>query len=529
MQLFNNLTQAKPGCCVSKRKPSIPGMNPSVPAISDDTKSNAPTEEGDSPNTVFDKDLDSARKQQELRESAAISVQSGVRGQQSRKRMSVAAAEAAAKAEAAAAEAEAKAAAEAAAQAAAKAAAEKAKEAERQAQLDAEKKAAAEKAKEAALQAKLDAEKAKEAALQAKLDAEKKKAAADAEKKAAAEAKAAAEKKAAADAKAAAEAEKKAAEAKAAEKAKLAAQEAAAREAANKAAAEKAAAEKAAAEKAAAEKAAPVGSPKASAPTEPDMEAQGVLRVHVISAKGIALDPSGGLPDSSAKIFLSQQPEETHETLVQKGTASPEWGEQFDFHGTLAEIANKRLGVSAHLGVELNDGSKASLPFGNEVANGKLLEGRLNTQGTVKVFASFAPLKVLHSAVLYIKKTGVTNTRYIKCNKCTLSLAEGTLDNGPWASYRLAYYDDDDVAHSATVVRMDNEVSARMEFTIFTAENLGYSVRAERRADFEAWTDTIKKIVPPPTVDALTRKRKSVRKSVLPHRRQSSSKFEALM
>ena len=96
MQLFNNLTQAKPGCCVSKRKPSIPGMNPSVPAISDDTKSNAPTEEGDSPNTVFDKDLDSARKEQELRESAAISVQSGVRGQQSRKRMSVAAAEAAA-------------------------------------------------------------------------------------------------------------------------------------------------------------------------------------------------------------------------------------------------------------------------------------------------------------------------------------------------------------------------------------------------------------------------------------------------
>jgi len=30
-------------------------------------------------------------------------------------------------------------------------------------------------------------------------------------------------------------------------------------------------------------------------------------------------------------------------------------------------------------------------------------------------------------------------------------------------------------------------------------------------------------------VDALTRKRKSVRKSVFPHRRQSSSKFEALM
>ena len=527
MNFFNNLTQAKPGCCVTKRKPSIPGMNPSVPAISDDTKSNAPTEEGDSPDTVFDKDLDSARKQQELRESAAISVQSGVRGQQSRKRMSVAAAEAAAKAEAAAAEAEAKAAAEAAAQAAAKAAAEKAKEAERQAQLDAEKKAAAEKAKEVALQAKLDAEKAKEAALQAKLDAEKKKAAADAEKKAAAEAKAAAEKKAAADAekKAAADAEKKAAEAKAAEKAKLAEQEAAAREAAKKAAAEKAAAEKAAAEK----KAAPVGSPKASAPTEADMAAQGVLRVHVISAKGIALDPSGGLPDSSAKIFLSQQPEEIHETLVQKGTASPEWGEQFDFHGTLAEMANARLGVSAYLGVELNDGSKASLPFGNEVANGKLLEGRLNTQGTVKVFASFAPLKVLHSSVLYIKKTGLTNTRYIKCNKCTLSIAEGTLDDGPWASYRLAYYDDDDVAHSATVVRMDNEVSARMEFTIFTAENLGYSVRAERRADFEAWTDTIKKIVPPPTVDALTRKRKSVRKSVFPHRRQSSSKFEALM
>ena len=65
IQLFNHLSQAKAGCCVSKRKPSIPGMNPSVPAISDDMKSNGPMEEGDSPNTVFDKDLDSARKQQE--------------------------------------------------------------------------------------------------------------------------------------------------------------------------------------------------------------------------------------------------------------------------------------------------------------------------------------------------------------------------------------------------------------------------------------------------------------------------------
>ena len=93
----------------------------------------------------------------------------------------------------------------------------------------------------------------------------------------------------------------------------------------------------------------------------------------------------------------------------------------------------------------------------------------------------------------------------------------------------MAYLDNDNVEHSATVVRMDNEVSARMEFTVFTAENLGYSVRTERRADFEEWTDTIKKIAPPPTVDAATRKRKSVRKSVFPHRRSSSSKFESLM
>ena len=388
MQLFTSLTQAKPGCCVAKRKPSIPGISPSVPAISDDTKSNAPTEEGDSPNSVHEKDLDSARKQQEFAERAAISVQSGIRGQQSRKRMSVAAAEAAAKAEAAAAEAAAKAA----KAAAAAAGAEKAKEAALQAKLDAEKKAAAEMAKAAALQAKLDAEKAKEAALQAKLDAEKKKTAADAQK-AAAEAKVA-EKKAAADA------EKKAAEAKAAKKAKLAAQEAAARQAAKKAAAEKAAL---------------VGSQKASGPnftlTEAEMAAQGVLRVRVISATGISY--AGGLPDSSAKVFLSTQPEEVHETLVQNKTANPEWGEQFDFHGTLAEMANARLGVPAYLGVELNDGlGLASLPFGNEVIHGKAFEGQLNTQGTIKVFASFAPLKVLLSSVLYIKKTGLTNTRY---------------------------------------------------------------------------------------------------------------------
>ena len=67
-------------------------------------------------------------------------------------------------------------------------------------------------------------------------------------------------------------------------------------------------------------------------------------------------------------------------------------------------------------------------------------------------------------------------------------------------------------------------MSARMEFTIFTAENLGYSVRAERRADFEAWTDTIKKIVPPPlshghAEDGLKPKRTSSRFS-----RKSSSR-----
>tara|TARA_B100000795_G_C22758928_1_gene422728 strand:- start:35 stop:1483 length:1449 start_codon:yes stop_codon:yes gene_type:complete len=480
MQLFTAMT-AKPACCVSKRKPSVPFSY--VPTISDDTKSNAPTDEDDELVTekdelVTEKDelvteklrrrrTSPGKKQQQAAERAAISVQSGIRGQQSRKKMAVEATGAAA---------------------AATAAAEKAKDAALQVKLDAEKDIAFAKAA-------LEADKAKIAARKAELDAEKL-AALDAEK-----AKVAARK---------AELDAERAAALAAERAKLAAQE------------------KAAALDAAA-KAALVGSQNASAPrlnlTEAELAAPGVLRVQVISATGISVGLGGSLPDAFAKVFLSAQPEEVHKTLVQNKTVNPEWGEQFDFHGTLAEMANSRLGVPAYLGVQLNDGlGMASLPFGNEVMNGKVLEGKLNTQGSVKLFASFAPLKLLHSSVLYVKKTGLANTRYVK-QQCTLSYAEGA---DGWTSYRLAYYDTDDVEHSATIVGMDNESSKRLEFTIFTAENLGYSIRTERRADFEEWTDTIKKIVPPPLSRGQSEaapKRKSIRKSVFPHRRGSKNEL----
>ena len=110
-------------------------------------------------------------------------------------------------------------------------------------------------------------------------------------------------------------------------------------------------------------------------------QAHGVLRVQVLSAAGLLAGDANGLSDPFAKIFLGAQPEVVRKTHVQKKTLNPEWGEQFDFHGTLAEM------VSAPLEVQLSDSDlggltktalgRVSLPFDKEVINGKLIEGAI--------------------------------------------------------------------------------------------------------------------------------------------------------
>ena len=167
----------------------------------------------------------------------------------------------------------------------------------------------------------------------------------------------------------------------------------------------------------------------------------GVLRVQVISATGIPAADGNGLSDPYAKVFLGGMPDVVRKTHVVKETLDPEWGEQFDFHGTLYEM------TSAPLEVELSDQDngglskqvlgRASLPFGKEVVSGKAMEGALNTQGSVKLFASFAPLKLVLSSNVHIKKKGISGGRYTM-HTVTLSHAEG-FDG--WSSYRLACRD----------------------------------------------------------------------------------------
>ena len=185
-------------------------------------------------------------------------------------------------------------------------------------------------------------------------------------------------------------------------------------------------------------------------------------------------------------------------THVMKKTLDPEWGEQFDFHGTLYEM------TSAPLEVELSDQDngglskqvlgRASLPFGKEVVSGKAMEGALNTQGSVKLFASFAPLKLVLSSNVHIKKKGISGGRYTM-HTVTLSHAEG-FDG--WSSYRLAYRDTHDVEHAATVIGMSDVAPMRYELTILTHENQGYSIRCGTNAEYTQWTDAIKQIVAPP-------------------------------
>ena len=205
----------------------------------------------------------------------------------------------------------------------------------------------------------------------------------------------------------------------------------------------------------------------------------GVLRVQVISATGIPAADGNGLSDPYAKVFLGGMPDVVRKTHVVKETLDPEWGEQFDFHGTLYEM------TSAPLEVELSDQDngglskqvlgRASLPFGKEVVSGKAMEGALNTQGSVKLFASFAPLKLVLSSNVHIKKKGISGGRYTM-HTVTLSHAEG-FDG--WSSYRLAYRDTHDVEHAATVIGMSDVAPMRYELTILTHENQGYSIRCD--------------------------------------------------
>jgi len=381
-----------------------------------------------------------------------------------------------------------------------------------------------------AKQAQLDAEKAKTAALEADLAASRKaEAESAAAAAAAATAAAAAASTAAADAAAtaaatAADAAAATANAQAeldAEKAKEAASQAEAvraeaekaaasakaeEEKAAKAAAEAAAAKEAAlaTEAAAAQKASaapPPGMPPsattaASAPADATvMQSPGVLRVKVISATGLLAGDASGFSDPYAKVHLGQV---VHKTHVKKKTLDPEWDEQFDFHGTLAEM------VATPLEVVLSDQDtgglsktrlgQVSLSFGAEVLSGKAVEGVLDTQGSVKLFVSFAPYKLVLSNSMYVKKRGISGGRYTE-HDCTLSYAEG-FDG--WTSYRLAYRDSQAVEHAATVIGMQDNAPMRYEYTIVTHENQGYSIRNGTSDEYKQWTEVIKQIVPPP-------------------------------
>ena len=127
--------------------------------------------------------------------------------------------------------------------------------------------------------------------------------------------------------------------------------------------------------------------------------------------------------------------------------------------------------VAAPLEVVLSDQDKGgigktslgqvSLAFGNEVVGGKAMEGALNTQGSVKLFASFAPLKLVLSNSMHVKKRGISGGRYTM-HHCTLSFAEG-FDG--WTSYRLAYRDSHEHEHAATVIGMSDNAPMRYALT----------------------------------------------------------------
>ena len=213
------------------------------------------------------------------------------------------------------------------------------------------------------------------------------------------------------------------------------------------------------------------------------LAAPGVLRVRVVSATGLAAADSNGLSDPYATVFHRAMPEVVHKTHVMRKTLDPEWDEQFDFHGTLDQM------IAAPLEVEICDQDngglskqllgRASLPLRDEVVSGKEMESALNTQGSVKLYVSFAPLKHLLSSSVYIKKRGISGGRYTM-HTVTLSRAEGFAG---WSSHRLAYRDSHDIEHAATVVGMSDVAPMRYELTILTHEHQGYSIRCDNSSE----------------------------------------------
>ena len=209
------------------------------------------------------------------------------------------------------------------------------------------------------------------------------------------------------------------------------------------------------------------------------LAAPGVLRVRVVSATGLAAADGNGLSDPYATVFHRAMPEVVHKTHVMRKTLDPEWDEQFDFHDTLDQM------IAAPLDVEIFDQDngglskqllgRVSLPLRDEVVSGKAMEGALNTQGSVKLYVSFAPLKPLLSSSVHIKKRGISGGRYTM-HTVTLSRAEGFAG---WSSHRLAYRDSHDIEHAATVVGMSDIAPMRYELTILTHEHQGYSIRCD--------------------------------------------------
>ena len=228
------------------------------------------------------------------------------------------------------------------------------------------------------------------------------------------------------------------------------------------------------------------------------LAAPGVLRVRVVSATGLAAADGNGLSDPYATVFHRAMPEVVHKTHVMRKTLDPEWDEQFDFHDTLDQM------IAAPLDVEIFDQDngglskqllgRVSLPLRDEVVSGKAMEGALNTQGSVKLYVSFAPLKPLLSSSVHIKKRGISGGRYTM-HTVTLSRAEGFAG---WSSHRLAYRDSQAVEHAATVIGMQDNAPMRYEYTIVTHENQGYSIRNGTSDEYKQWTEVIKQIVPPP-------------------------------
>ena len=120
---------------------------------------------------------------------------------------------------------------------------------------------------------------------------------------------------------------------------------------------------------------------------------------------------------------------------------------------------------------------------------------------------------------LYVKKTGLANTRYVK-HFCSLSYTEGADGR---TGCRLSYQESQCIVREITIVGVDDEVASRLEFTIISDGDQAYSVRAFYRAEFEQWTEAIKKIVAPPLSRQPSEGAAPTRTSSVPSRKSSSA------